>query len=94
MTVTLCELALGDPEPSAVEPPLSEATAATRFVFVPAHVYQAECGGWIAKIISVQARRKDKPTAVRFKDAENRIRTHNFTFAFVQEHFKPLTPLT
>ena len=88
----LCELAVDAPQvtAAAVGPPLEAATAATRFVFVPASQFEAVgIGGWIARIHKV-AKGQQQATEVRFKDADNKSSTHHFAFAHVKATFKPL----
>ena len=74
-----------------VEPPLTAANAATRFVFVPASEYGSEgIGGWIAKITGV-AKGKKQVTTMAFKDADGRQETQHFEFEHVRVAFKPLS---
>lgn len=69
-----------------VDPPLTPDSAATRFVFTPADVFDStDCAGWIGRIVSV-ARDKQETTKVKYHDG-----VHYFRFEYVQQHFKPLT---
>ena len=91
--LTLGELPSDDPLASAepVEPPLTAANAATRFVFVPASEFGSEgIAGWSAKITGV-SRDKKQTTNIAFMDGDGRKETQYFTFEHVLATFKPLS---
>ena len=75
----------------AVGPPLEASTAASRFIFVPAHEFGTEgIGGWIAKITKV-GHQKDPTVDVQFKDADGKLKKQYFKFSHVKATFKPLS---
>lgn len=86
--VTLRECFAGDPliTQKAVEPPLTGANGAGRFVFTPAHIFGVDDAiGWIGRIVKV-SRDANQTTKIKYHD-----KVHYFKFAFVVAEFKTLT---